>query len=92
MHGIYNQRPDIVLKITKNDLKDNYVLTYLFDAKYRLQSDDKDSAPDLPPEDAINQMHRYRDAIYYINQEIEVLTFILIGSPTRIGQLRSKDI
>ena len=50
-------------------MKDNYVLTYLFDAKYRLQSDDKDSAPDLPPEDAINQMHRYRDAIYYINQE-----------------------
>ena len=62
-----NQRPDIVLRITKNDLIDNYVLTYLYDAKYRLASDDKDGAPDLPPEDAINQMHRYRDAIYYVN-------------------------
>jgi len=62
------QRPDIVLRITKNDLKENYVLTYLYDAKYRLDSDEEDGAPDLPPEDAINQMHRYRDAIYYINK------------------------
>jgi hypothetical protein len=31
-----NQRPDIVLRITKNDLKEKYVLTYLYDAKYRL--------------------------------------------------------
>lgn len=64
-----NQRPDIVLKITKNDLKENYVLTYLYDAKYRLASDDKDGAPDLPTDDSINQMHRYRDAIYYVNKE-----------------------
>jgi predicted component of viral defense system (DUF524 family) len=64
-----NQRPDIVLRITRNDLKDNYGLTYLFDAKYRLQSDDRDGAPDLPPDDAINQMHRYRDAIYFHNRE-----------------------
>ncbi len=63
-----NQRPDIVLKITKNDLKDNYVHTYLFDAKYRLASDDKEDAPDLPTEDSINQMHRYRDAIYYVDK------------------------
>ena len=64
-----NQRPDIVLCLTKNDLKENYVLTYLYDAKYRLLSDEKEGAPDLPPEDAINQMHRYRDAIYYVNKE-----------------------
>lgn len=63
-----NQRPDIVLRITKNDLKENYVLTYLYDAKYRLASDERDGAPDLPPDDAINQMHRYRDAIYYLNK------------------------
>lgn len=59
------QRPDIVLQITKNDLKENYILTYLFDAKYRLQSDENENAPELPPDDAINQMHRYRDAIYF---------------------------
>lgn len=64
-----NQRPDIVLQITKNDIKDNYVLTYLYDAKYRLMSDDNDEDPDLPTEDSINQMHRYRDAIYYVNKE-----------------------
>jgi hypothetical protein len=63
-----NQRPDIVLRITKNDLKENYVFTYLFDAKYRLASDEKEGSPDLPTEDSINQMHRYRDAIYYVNK------------------------
>lgn len=64
-----NQRPDIVLRITKNDLKENYVLTYLYDAKYRLASDDKEGSPDFPTEDSINQMHRYRDAIYYVNKD-----------------------
>ena len=64
-----NQRPDIVLRITKNDLKEKYVLTYLYDAKYRLASDAKEGSPDLPTEDSINQMHRYRDAIYYVNKE-----------------------
>jgi len=64
-----NQRPDIVLRITKNDLKEKYVLTYLYDAKYRLASDENEGSPDLPTEDSINQMHRYRDAIYYVNKE-----------------------
>jgi hypothetical protein len=60
-----NQEPDIVLRITKNDLKENLQFTYLFDAKYRLVSDDTEGGKDFPPEDAINQMHRYRDAIFY---------------------------
>jgi predicted component of viral defense system (DUF524 family) len=65
-----NQVPDIVLRITKNDLKENLQLTYLFDAKYRLKSDDEPNAEDCPPADAINQMHQYRDAIFYQdNQE-----------------------
>lgn len=38
-------------------------MTYLFDAKYRI--DGKVNGVDSPPDDAINQMHRYRDAIYY---------------------------
>ena len=68
-----DNRPDIVLTIRKPD---GFELTYLFDAKYRVCDDnefskeDKDEinalrAADYPPSDAINQMHRYRDAIYY---------------------------
>jgi hypothetical protein len=65
-----NQEPDIVLRITKNDLKENLQFTYLFDAKYRLVSDDTENRKDFPPDEAINQMHRYRDAIFYQdNQE-----------------------
>lgn len=62
------QKPDIVLRQLKNDLRDNYWFTWLYDAKYRLESDEDPSKPDLPPDDAINQMHRYRDAIYYKDQ------------------------
>ncbi len=72
------QRPDIVLNIRK--ASGEVVLTYLYDAKYRVVNDkelDKDfetqditentvmPGGDYPPTDAINQMHRYRDAIYY---------------------------
>ena len=72
------QRPDIVLNISKDS--GETVLTYLYDAKYRVINDkklDKDfeaqdideamvlGGGDYPPTDAINQMHRYRDAIYY---------------------------
>ncbi len=57
------QRPDIVLRLSKKD-NDDIVYTYLFDAKYRLD-DSHINGDDVPPEDAINQMHRYRDAIYY---------------------------
>ncbi|WP_300570880.1 DUF2357 domain-containing protein, partial [Flavobacterium sp.] len=65
------QEPDIVLRITKNDLKENYQFTYLFDAKYRLESDAKEGAQDFPPDDAINQMHRYRDAIFYQEDKLK---------------------
>jgi len=79
------QRPDIVINITKAD---GNVLTYLYDAKYRVWSDrnldrsedwyEQDaemieilkSGADFPPADAINQMHRYRDAIYYSDPDI----------------------
>ena len=57
------QRPDIVLRLSKN-AEDDIVYTYLFDAKYRL-SDKRIQGDDVPPVDAINQMHRYRDAIYF---------------------------
>lgn len=92
-----NQRPDIVLRITKNDLKENYVLTYLYDAKYRLASDDKEGSPDLPTEDSINQMHRYRDAIYYVNKdkskpEKEVIgAYILFPGSGEIENIKKLD-
>lgn len=72
------QRPDIVLNIKK--ASGDILLTYLYDVKYRVVDDkklDKDfeiadqdesennNGGDYPPSDAINQMHRYRDAIYY---------------------------
>lgn len=71
------QRPDIVVTIRKPD---GFVLTYLYDAKYRVQDDRKDGEldegadidmADYPLPDAINQMHRYRDAIYYAIKEDE---------------------
>lgn len=69
-------RPDIVLSIVKPIKPGDFELTYLFDAKYRLLDDNRlnmedreewneAGGADTPPADAINQMHRYRDAIYY---------------------------
>ena len=57
------QKPDIVLQLSKDDVQRGMKMTYLFDAKYRI--DGKVNGVDSPPDDAINQMHRYRDAIYY---------------------------
>ncbi|AFT76666.1 hypothetical protein AMBLS11_00360 [Alteromonas macleodii str. 'Black Sea 11'] len=55
-----NQRPDIVLE-AKFDSGET--LIWLFDAKYRLESKSDDT--DRVPDDAINQMHRYRDSLVY---------------------------
>ena len=61
----YNpQRPDIVLVIER----DGNTFTYLFDAKYRI--DTKDGL-DASPAGPINDMHRYRDAILYRAQKGE---------------------
>ena len=72
------QRPDIVLNIRKSS--GEMMLTYLYDAKYRVINDkrldkdfeeqdiaefDKLKGGDYPNTKDINQMHRYRDAIYY---------------------------
>lgn len=71
------QKPDIVLQLTKNDLLQGMKMTYLFDAKYRIEG--KDKGVDVPPEDAINQMHRYRDAIYYKDYDANALKKEVIG-------------
>lgn len=71
------QKPDIVLQLTKHDLQKDMKMTYLFDAKYRI--DGRVNGVDTPPEDAINQMHRYRDAIYYKDHSSEELKKEVIG-------------
>lgn len=68
-----NQKPDIVLEVI---LPNNKRFIWLFDAKYRIKTkkhhyDDPEQnidAIDYVPDDAINQMHRYRDALIRINQ------------------------
>ena len=78
------QRPDIVLNIYKSGQEGQTVLTYLYDAKYRVLDDAKEHEDeseycDYPPSDAINQMHRYRDAIYYGNADFEHTNKEIIG-------------
>lgn len=72
------QKPDIVLQLTKNDLHQDLKMTYLFDAKYRISGKDSKGV-DTPPDDAINQMHRYRDAIYYKEYDSAPLKKEVIG-------------
>lgn len=88
------QRPDIVLRLSKKSEQD-IVYTYLFDAKYRL-NDKRIEGKDVPPEDAINQMHRYRDAIYYEDAKIdEQLKKEIIGGyvlyPGNMGKTEYED-
>lgn len=70
------QRPDIVLRLSKTANTIQY--TYLFDAKYRIR-DTAVKGVDVPPVDAINQLHRYRDAIYYNQSADERLKREVIG-------------
>ena len=63
------QKPDIIINIRKQD---GQILTYLYDAKYRVLGDDDPERTqtilDEPVPETLNQMHRYRDAIYYGNK------------------------
>lgn len=55
------QQPDILLEV---QFTTGERIVWLFDAKYRIESDDRNiTAQDMAPDDAINQMHRYRDAL-----------------------------
>lgn len=69
------QRPDIYLEII-DATKKRFV--YVFDAKYRIAQKDnpaEQATSDEVPSDAINQMHRYRDAL------IRVTTGAATGTP-----------
>jgi hypothetical protein len=84
------QKPDIVLQLTKDDLERGMNLTYLFDAKYRIEQDR--NGRDVPPDDAINQMHRYRDAIYYSTPQQNGLRKEVLGGYILFpGQMTETD-
>ncbi len=57
------QKPDIFLEAT---FPNQERVQWIFDAKYRI-AEDKNSN-DCAPDDAINQMHRYRDALIHIHK------------------------
>ncbi len=68
------QRPDIVVSIKDFD---GTVFTYLFDAKYRVEAREK---LDASPRGAIDDMHRYRDAIMYRVRKEGVLKHEIVGA------------
>jgi hypothetical protein len=59
------QKPDIVLEATFPNAEK---VLWIFDAKYRVENAEKEGAPDLAPDDALNQMHRYRDALIHLGK------------------------
>jgi len=61
------QVPDIYLEAT---FPNREKIVWLFDAKYRIRDREKnDKDLDFVPDDAINQMHRYRDALIHIEKD-----------------------
>lgn len=76
---LVNQEPDIILEVTLpktagSDQEQQFI--WLFDAKYRIKTDrnrfddssEDITATDYVPDDAINQMHRYRDALIRLSE------------------------
>ena len=71
---LVSQKPDIVLEVTIPLDSGEKSFIWLFDAKYRIKADnrydkDKTDDRDMVPDDAINQMHRYRDALIRITKD-----------------------
>jgi predicted component of viral defense system (DUF524 family) len=62
------QKPDIVLQVI---FPNNERIHWVFDAKYRVENDGFESELDYAPEDALNQMHRYRDALVLQQQQAD---------------------
>lgn len=86
---LVNQEPDIVLEVTlpksadseSNSFEEKQFI-WLFDAKYRIKTDKNrfdDNSEDIEstdyvPDDAINQMHRYRDALIRLTESSSLTT------------------
>lgn len=60
---LVRQKPDIYMKVSFADGKH---FVWLFDAKYRIENNERGENYDEVPNDAINQMHRYRDALIHL--------------------------
>ncbi|MEX1669897.1 DUF2357 domain-containing protein [Zhongshania guokunii] len=75
---LVDQKPDIVLEVTlpKNSESDEEKqFIWLFDAKYRINDgEDNTSKTDYVPNDAINQMHRYRDALIRLSTPVNAVS------------------
>lgn len=76
---LVSQEPDIILEVTlpsKYGNQEEKQFIWIFDAKYRIKTtknryDDKQediTKVDYVPDDAINQMHRYRDALIRLSE------------------------
>ncbi len=66
----YNQKPDHAISFYKSGYKNPF--WFIFDAKYRfVENSDSDSFD--APDDAIGQLHRYRDAI--LHSEVNTGTY-----------------
>lgn len=78
---VVNQKPDIVFEVTlpsnaSSGSSEEKQFIWLFDAKYRIKTEKShfdDSTEDITktdyvPDDAINQMHRYRDALIRLSE------------------------
>jgi len=62
----YEQIPDITVRFTKDGFKKDF--WYIFDAKYRFDGKTENSSGEKEynvPQDAIGQLHRYRDVILH---------------------------
>ncbi|WP_220719792.1 restriction endonuclease-like protein [Agarivorans litoreus] len=93
---LVSQKPDIVLEVTlpksadltKADSSEEKQFIWLFDAKYRIKTEknrfddcnEDIESTDYVPDDAINQMHRYRDALIRLSEYPSSST---AGQPTK---------
>ncbi|MEZ8967374.1 DUF2357 domain-containing protein [Vibrio breoganii] len=67
------QQPDILLEV---QFTTGERIVWLFDAKYRIETNDRNTTvQDMAPDDAINQMHRYRDALIQNHNDENGLTY-----------------
>lgn len=91
---LVNQEPDIVLEVTlpkTANADEEKQFIWLFDAKYRIKTDKNrfdDSNEDITttdyvPDDAINQMHRYRDALIRLSETQTSLPNSSNGQPVK---------
>ena len=99
---VVSQEPDIVLEVTLpsgNPSDEERTFIWIFDAKYRIKTDKNrldDSSEDITttdyvPDDAINQMHRYRDALIRLSGSEAATPDSAFSSANTAGQQAKKS-